>query len=82
MQINLAIYITLVQTINDSDLKGVTQNLRTETAPSTASGPLSTASDKDHTSPTQPKCNLCPDQHWAEMCLTETEKEHQQQKQH
>ena len=47
MQINLAIYITLIQTINDPDLKGVTQNLRTETAPSTASGPLSTASDED-----------------------------------
>ena len=46
-QIDLAVYITLIQTINDPDLKGVTQNLRPETAPSTASGPFSTASDED-----------------------------------
>ena len=43
------LYLTFIfiQTINDPDLKGVAQNPRTEAAPSTASGPLSTASDED-----------------------------------
>ena len=47
VQINVCVYITLIQTINDPDLKGVTQNLRTETAPSAGSGSLSTGSDED-----------------------------------
>ena len=41
------IYITFIETINDPDLKGVTQNHRMQTAPSTASGPLSIGSDED-----------------------------------
>ena len=82
MQSNLGVYtFTFTQTINDPDLKGVTQNLRTETAPSTASGPLSTASDEDLAGP-----GPDPNATYAQVNIEQKrasrrrrEKEHQQQ---
>ena len=72
------------QTIEDADLKGITQSLRTETATSTVSGPLSTttggASQEDH----EPDPNAT----YAQVNIEkkrasrkQKEREHQQQEQ-